>query len=104
MNFLDNPAFKPHLEAEWLANQFPSELPPEKNLMASVLMDAVRVALRPDDGIKLHLRERQMARQWIVSRETERIFCFINICEVFNFDPKTIRKKIMGQPQWKKAA
>jgi hypothetical protein len=69
---------------------------PEKRLLLAVLEDALAAyqkhfSSRGGRGMKL-FRETE---EWIFREDSNRPFCFTNICEVVGFDPQYIRQGLL---------
>ncbi len=83
-----------NLEGDWLDQWRPTEhLTPERALLFAVLEDAITQALS-------HHPYAPEARRWILNTSTKWIFSFNCICEVFDWEPATMRRKIIHHPGW----
>lgn len=76
-----------------------AHLEPEKRLMLAVLEDAIacfqkHVAAGDGKG-KAMFRD---AEAWILEDDRDWLFSFLNICEIFGFDPQYVRQGLM---RWK---
>ena len=74
-------------------------LEPEKRLMLAVLEDAVacfqKYILARDGKGKALFRETE---EWMMERNSDRLFSFENICEVLGFNPEYVRQGLL---RWK---
>jgi len=92
---------EPSFDVEWLDAQLPTELSPEKNLLLAVLLDAINTAY---SRVAIKKRAHDEARVWILSRATNGLFCFVQICEALSLDVNATRRAIVHTRGWKEAA
>jgi hypothetical protein len=69
---------------------------PERNLMLAVLVDAVQTFQK--FSFPMSAREKELFREtkeWFWREDSEGLFSFINICEVFGLDPALFRRRLL---------
>ena len=75
---------------------------PSRLLMKAILEDASDCAVKnltqtSGQAMSRNQRERDEARRWIASNESEWIFSFVSVCEILRLNPSAIRKIIQGR-------
>ena len=84
-----------------LASQFiyaPKESTPERQLLAAVLQDAVKIIRR---GPEYH-EDRELADTyrdavaWIMAERDTWPFCFVALCEALGFDADSVRTRLLS--------
>jgi hypothetical protein len=70
--------------------RFRSELTPAKKLVVALLLEGLRLALRPESDMPM-LR----AREWIASDDTSDAYTFVSVCDVLGYEPDYIRRRFL---------
>ena len=66
-------------------------------LMLAVLEDALQCIERGRRRRRFHARRRAAeAEAWVRSDRRDRLFSFLNVCDVLGFDPDAIRRRLLA--------
>ena len=88
-------------EQFWHMDEGASELSGERALMWAVFADGIECYRRTAHANSMqHRAEFAEAECWVFTTDWDWPFSFVNLCEIFSFDPEAVRRALRA---WKRA-